>query len=235
MTDWLKLLMITLAACTVCAAADDLIKSTQASEDVVLNTNRSSPFWQAAPPVYMEKDNYGNVARGYRTEIRTRWTTNKLYFLFVCPYEELFLKPNPNTVSETNQLWNWDVAEVFIGSDFQNIKRYKEFELSPQGEWIDLDIDLDKPHHEDGWLWNSGFKVATRIDRTAHVWYGSMQIPFSSIDSRSPQAGNTLRVNLFRSQGPPPKRHQITWQPPMSESFHIPERFGLLRLEQAKQ
>ena len=43
---------------------------------------------------------------------------------------------------ETNELWNWDVAEVFIGSDFKNIRRYKEFEVSPQAEWVDLDINL---------------------------------------------------------------------------------------------
>ena len=35
--------------------------------------------------------------------------------------------------------------------------------MSPQGEWVDLDIDLAKPHHEDGWTWNSGFVVAARI------------------------------------------------------------------------
>ena len=57
---------------------------------------------------------------GYRTEVRTRWTKNNLYFLFVCPYEELHLKPAPNTQKETNELWNWDVAEVFVGSDFKN-------------------------------------------------------------------------------------------------------------------
>ena len=56
------------------------------------------------------------------------------------------------------------MAEVFIGSDFKNIRRYKEFEISPQGEWVDLDINLDAPRHEDGWVWNSGFQASARID-----------------------------------------------------------------------
>jgi hypothetical protein len=230
MNGWLKLLLFTLAGCVIATAADNLVESTQAFNDVALETNPASVFWGAARPVYMNKDTRGKAVPGYRTEVRTRWTRNNLYLLFVCPYEELYLKAGPNTVKETNQLWNWDVAEIFIGSDFRQIKRYKEFELSPQGEWIDLDIDLNKPHHEDGWTWNSGFKVSARIDRAGHVWYGAMRIPFSSIDVRPPEAGNTLRVNLFRSQGPPSNRHQITWQPPMSESFHVPERFGLLKL-----
>ena len=96
--------------------------------------------------------------------MRSRWTNQYLYFLFICPYQQLNLKPQPKTDVETNELWNWDVAEAFIGSDMQNIRKYKEFEVSPRGEWVDLDINLDTPHHEDGWIWNSGFTVAARID-----------------------------------------------------------------------
>jgi hypothetical protein len=55
--------------------------------------------------------------------VRSRWTKNNLYLLFVCKYEELHLKTEPATDRETNALWNWDVAEAFIGSDFANIRR----------------------------------------------------------------------------------------------------------------
>src|SRR5437867_9005568 len=34
-----------------------------------------------------------------------------------------------------------------------------------------------------------------------------------------------LRINLFHSQGPGPNRHEITWQVPMANTFHVPERF----------
>ena len=117
---------------------------------------------------------------GHRTEIRSRWSSGNLYFLFICPYEQLNLKPDPKTDTETNELWKWDVAEVFIGSDFQHIRRYKEFEISPQGEWIDLDIDLNSPRHEDGWVWNSGFQAAARIDRANKTWYAFMRIPYAA-------------------------------------------------------
>jgi hypothetical protein len=162
------------------------------------------------------------------------WTRDNLYFLFVCPYCELHLKPDPETTAETNELWRWDVAEVFIGADFEIIRRYKEFEVSPQGEWIDIDIDLDKPHPEDGWLWNSGCQVAARIDPSQKTWYGFMRIPYSSVDSRPAAAGNLLRVNFFRSQGPEPYREEIAWQPTHSATFHIPESFGTLELVESE-
>ena len=221
---------LTVALLSAVASATDnqLMESTNADKDVPLTTNSGASFWQGGRSVYAEQDTYGRPVPRHRTEIRSRWTKNNLYFLFICPYEKLHLKPSPHAKTETFKLWDWDVAEVFIGSDFQNIRHYKEFEVSPRGEWIDLDIDLSKPHHEEGWKWNSGFQVATRIDHRAHIWYGAMRIPFSAIDQRPPADSITFRVNLFRSQGPDHKL--IVWQPTMSDTFHVPERFGILKL-----
>jgi hypothetical protein len=231
MNGFASLLMMTALLCGLAFAKDqNAIESVRAEKDAMLTLDPSSVFWRESRVVHVEQDLTGKVVQQFRAEVRTRWTKDNLYFLFTCPYEELYLKPDPKTKEETNKLWNWDVAEVFIGSDFDNIQRYKEFEVSPQGEWVDLDINLSEPHHEDGWTWNSGFESSARIDRGKHVWYAAMRIPFSAIDTRPPIAGNTLRINLFVSQGPPKNHHEITWQAPMKETFHVPERFGLIRL-----
>lgn len=222
--------LILLASQMVMAADPALIESTKSEQDIAPSTDSKLLFWQGARPVVAEKSPFGDVLPRYRTEIRSRWTDRNLYFLFICPYDELNLKPAPSTATETYQLWDWDVAEVFIGSDFKNIRRYKEFEISPQGEWVDLDIDLTKPHHEDGWSWNSGFTVAARVDSVAKVWYGAMRIPLSALEDHAVSVGDEFRVNFFRSQGPPPERVQIVWQPTMQKIFHVPEKFGRLRL-----
>ena len=239
MNGFVKVLIASLIAMMMCivsaaGATPSTAESLYAQEDTALQLEPASDFWKASPPVYLESDRFGKAVPGYRSEVRTRWTKNNLYFLFTCPYEELHLKPSPNTADETNELWNWDVAEVFIGSDFSDIQRYKEFEVSPQGEWVDLDINLHIPHHEDGWKWNSGFQVLAKIDPQKHVWYAAMRIPWSAIDSRAPKSGNTLRMNLFRSQGPPERSHEITWQAPMNKTFHVPERFGTIMLVEEK-
>jgi hypothetical protein len=228
------LLILLVSRMLLASDRDGVIESVQAKQDVALELNPSSPFWRASRPVFMEKDNFGKTVPRYRTEVRTRWTKNNLYFLFACPYEQLNLKLLPEVKKETNELWNWDVAEVFVGSNFSDIKRYKEFEVSPQGEWLDLDIDLHNPHHEEGWTWNSGFEVKARIDQAAKVWYGAMRIPISAIDVRPARTGNTLRINLLRSQGPPQHQQAVTWRAPMNRTFHVPERFGLLRLVDQK-
>jgi hypothetical protein len=62
-----------------------------------------------------------------------------------------------------------------------------------------------------------------------------MRIPYAAIDTRPAAGGNTLRINLFRSEGPPSRQQAVTWQAPMKSSFHVPERFGLIRLVEERR
>ena len=105
------------------AADPAVMESTKAREDMAPSTDATIPFWRGARLVYADKAPYGQNEPRCRTEVRSRWTERNLYFLFVCPYEALNLKPSPSSSKETFKLWDWDVAEVFIGSDFQNIRR----------------------------------------------------------------------------------------------------------------
>jgi hypothetical protein len=231
----MKILILLLLLAAV-ALADDgkgVILSHRVARDFDLTANPNAPQWKSVPGVFLEKGPRGEPAPGHRTEVRSVWSGKNIYFLFVCPYQTLHLKPNPSATTETNKLWEWDVAEVFIGADFKNIHQYKEFQVSPQGEWVDLDIDVHHPKPEGGWLWNSGFKVKARLDEANKVWYGEMQIPIGSIDTRPPAAGNEMRINLYRIQGPPPNRTLIAWQPTGKPNYHVPEAFGRLRLADA--
>ncbi len=227
---FIAILMLSAIASGADWAEKPVFASLEAKNDAGLDANPKSSFWKAARAVMMQVDIKGNPVGALKTEVRSRWTKDYLYFLFVCPYQELYLKPNPDATKETYELWNWNVAEVFIGSDFKDIKRYKEFEISPHNEWIDLDVDLHKPHHEEGWVWNSGFEHAARIDEGKRVWYAVLKIPFKALDDASPSVGKSYRVNLFRTEGGPKDVKEIVWQAPMSETFHVPEKFGLLKL-----
>lgn len=226
----MKLFLLLLAALPIAADGPGVILSKYVDADFPLTADPGAAVWKAATPIFAANGPKGDPTPGHRTEVRSRWSNQNLYFLFICPYEALNLKPNPTTTEETNKLWNWDVAEVFIGTNFENVRRYKEFQVSPQGEWVDLDIDRDHPLPEGGWRWNSGFTVAARVDADKKVWYGAMRIPMDKIDTRRPEAGNEMRVNFYRLQGPGPDRMGIAWQPTHAPSYHVPEAFGRLKL-----
>lgn len=208
----------------------NVLESMNAAADWEPNADLGAAEWTGVPPVKAAKDFFGAAVPLKPTEIRSRWTKKYLYLLFSCPYTELNLKPNPVTTQETDKLWNWDVAEAFIGSDYLKTSRYKEFQLSPQGEYVDLDIDRDDPGSQKGVEWQSGFTVQARIDKKAKVWYGEMKIPFASLDVKSPKAGDELRIGLYRIGGRDLKRIYITWRPTNANTFHVPAAFGSLVL-----
>jgi hypothetical protein len=211
-------------------ADTSVIVSRHAKADFALSADPQAAPWKGVEAVVADKDRFGKPVPGHRTEVRSRWTDKSLYLLFVAPYEDLYVKPDPSTTADTNKLWDWDVAEAFIGTDFKDIKKYKEFQVSPQGEWVDLAIDrgTDPPTHDVSW--NSGYEVKARLDKDKHVWYGEMRIPMSSLGINAPKAGLEERINLYRCQGPPAGRKYINWQPVNNETFHTPEAFGRLRL-----
>ena len=224
-------LCLTILAGTALALAESpgVIQSHRASADFALSADSNAASWKGVEGIFMENGPKGDAHPDHRTEVRSRWTKDNVYFLFVCPYEALHLHPNPRQTSETNQLWDWDVAEVFVGTDFAHIRKYKEFEMSPQGEWVDLDIDRDNPKGQEGMKWNSGYSVKGRIDAQARIWYGEMRIPFRAIDARPPQEGRELRIGLYRIAGLNPKKY-YAWRPTGETSFHVPKAFGTLRL-----
>lgn len=211
-------------------AAEPTLVSRYSGKDLPLTADAAAAHWKDITPVVIESDYNGKATPGHRMDVRSRWTNEHLYLLFVNQYQELTLKPDPVTNADTPRLWNWDVSEAFIGSDFANIKRYKEFQVSPQGEWIDLDIDRGDSKNQVGADWNSGYQVKARVDADKKIWYGEMKIPFSAIDSRKPVAGNKLRIGLFRMEGAQPNRILMSWQVTDGKTFHMPEKFGTLEL-----
>ena len=206
-----------------------VLESAFSARDIPLDPNPTREVWADAPRVFARVDRAGQPIPGPATEIRSRWTREHLYLLYICPYTELNLKPDPQPTVETSRLWNWDVAEAFIGSDFEHIGRYKELQVSPQSEWVDLEIDRENPKEQQGARWNSGYQVKGRIDEQAHVWYGMMRIPFAAIDTRRPEKGRELRIGLFRMSGANPRQHH-TWRATNGTTFHVPKAFGTLRL-----
>ena len=210
-------------------ATPPVFSTTYVNHDFDLTADPARSEWAQAPSVEISSDYFGARIAGRPTVVRSRWSDRHLYLLFSCPYDALNLRPNPNTSTETPQLWNWDVAEVFIGWDFEHIGRYKELQVSPRGEWVDLDINRDDSRAADGMKWNSGYSVKGRVDETATIWYGEMRIPFSAIDTRPTQPGREFRIGLYRIAGTGQKQH-YAWSPTGQANFHVPAAFGTLKL-----
>ena len=165
-----------------------------------------------------------------QTRVAALWSARYLYFAFVCHYVSLNTYEGEDVSKERWELWNRDVVEVFVNPQPERVNHYFEFEVAPNNQWIDLEIDKDKNPFNDP-AWSSGFSHATRIDAARHVWTCEMRIPVSSMNVSVMPADRDWRINFYRATGAgdDSKRHFMSWSTiPDGSTFHVPTRFGLL-------
>lgn len=163
------------------------------------------------------------------TEVRLLWTPETLFLRFRCHYRTLTTFADSDADGRRYQLWDRDVAEVFLQPDPATPHRYWEFEVSPNGLWIDLDIDLDKPPGHKGNP-HSGLRRRVSIDPEGKFWTAEIALPMRGL-APSFDCAATWRVNFFRVEGATEPRFYSSWQPTGTPrpNFHVPEAFGKLK------
>jgi hypothetical protein len=200
-----------------------------------LNADPKSPLWRSAARTIIAKDCTRDIAYPDReTSVTGFWTDQDLYLLFKCPYKDLNLWLPAMGGGPRNKLWDRDVVEMFLGDDWKRIRHYREFEIAPTGDWIDLAIDLDK--NSDDQSWRSGWQTSARIDKNSKIWYAAAKIPLKAVSVDKVHPGAKWRANLYRIDGlgEDPQRHFMCWQPTCvlhRDPNHVPENFGTLQFE----
>lgn len=197
-----------------------------------LTLNPGSSPWRKASTQSMFKDCSRQIEYPkIKSTVHAFWTDTDLYLLFECPYKDLNLFLPADHSQDHVGLWDRDVVEMFLGDDWSNIKVYREFEIAPTGDWVDLAIDLGKESYDP--KWNSGWETKARIDQVTKTWYAAARIPLSAVSSKAVTAGTKWRANLYRIEGlgPDSQRHFLCWQPTCVQNRdpnHVPEHFGAI-------
>jgi len=127
-------------------------------------------------------------------------------------------------------LWEEDVFEVFLASE-DPPHVYYEFEVNPLGTLFDARIespDLRRVSMRVETAWDCpGYEA--RVTRGPRRWSASLRIPLAPLKAAAPER---WRANFYRiDRG---ARDEFSaWSPTFADpaDFHVPERFGRLRLE----
>jgi alpha-galactosidase len=186
--------------------------------------------WTLAQPVRFASDWQGKHAdSGRETEVRVLWTNEYLYFRFRCRYRTLTIFEDADCNGRRDHLWDRDVAEVFLQTDASQPRRYWEFEISPNGMWIDLEISPDGKHNP-----GSGMKSRVVVNEFQKIWTAELALPMPRL-VKVFDPSVEWRVNFFRVEGATEPRFYSSWRPTCTPepNFHVPEAFGVLRFQKA--
>ena len=209
-----------------CAAPDAEIVAPYAPHAIKLDAAHPAAEWQTARPVSFCSDWQGkNPDPERETHVRALWSRDTLYLRYECRYRELYVFEDAEATGRRDHLWDRDVAEAFLQPEPSPERYYKEFEVAPNGMWIDLDIspsglaDL-----------KSGLARSVHIDEGQRIWVAELAIPLESLTQNfDPQ--QLWRANFYRVEGRSEPRQYLAWQPTFTPkpNFHVPEAFGTLR------
>jgi alpha-galactosidase len=182
--------------------------------------------WKKASSIRFCTDWCGRNADSLReTQTRILWSFDALFIQFECRYRELYVYEDNN--NRRDQLWLRDVAEVFLQTGVDGPGNYREFEISPNGDWLDLDI---APGGKTHLSWNIESRVI--VDPKSQIWTAELAIPMLKL-APAFHPNQIWRINLFRIEGPEPCRFYSAWQPTHTDkaNFHVPECFGELHFQ----
>lgn len=207
--------------------------STFVPKDFVPDGDLGKPVWSTAKKVAFDRGAFQKTRYPeLETQVASLWTGEYLYLAYWCKYDSLNTFQGEDPSKERWELWTRDVVEAFINPQPSRASHYYEFEVAPNNQWLDLEINFsgNQPHPTQ---WNSGFDHVTRIDPVRHVWTLEMRIPVESMGVRRIETNAEWRINLFRADGPPSgsDRKFTSWSPLSipNGSFHQPASFGALR------
>jgi alpha-galactosidase len=181
--------------------------------------------WATASPIRFSADWQGLNADAQReTEVRLLWTPESLYLRFDARYRTITIFSDAETNGRRDQLWDRDVCEAFLQPDPSELRRYKEFEVAPNGFWIDLDIAPSGKQDL-----RSGLRRRTDIDEVNKRWQAVLALPMKSLMERFDSSA-VWRANFYRVEGPAEPRFYCAWRPTHTAqpNFHVPEAFGKL-------
>lgn len=198
------------------------IRMTEKPDAEGFPTGRS---WDKAPATTFDRDWRGENSDPERaTGIRLLWTPETLYLRFACKYQSLNVYDQARSDGWRDQLWDRDVAEAFLQPDDSDPLIYKEFEVAPNGFWIDLDIS-----HGANKEMRSGLKRRVLLDEKLKTWTAVLALPMKGLTA-SFDAKHDWRANFYRVEGATEPRFYSAWSPTYSDkpNFHVPSAFGTL-------
>lgn len=213
------------------ATPPEAIASKIAGAEPVID-GRDDPAWAAAKPVQFAS-NWRDEATGVATTVRFLWSAKGLYARFDLSQAGLHTDTARPATEERPKLYEEDCVELFLAPNAAKKTAYAEVEVGPYGHFLDLWVDRETKKSDVAW--SADAQIAATRDPSKHL--AIVEVLVAAREIRAALVpGARLPMNLFRMEGLKEDsggRKYLAWSPTNTKTpnFHVPEAFGVLRIE----
>lgn len=190
-------------------------------------TELENRAWKKAEMIKVDKYWSGASApKDRHFMVNIVWSDTAVYVRFEANQKEpLIISEKANLETKTRGLWDRDVCEIFLAPNKDEFRKYFEFEIAPNGEWIDLGIHQKPDERITDFEYVSGMKSAAKIENDKIIM--AVKIEWKAF-GKTPKAGDIWLGNIFRCVGSGETRGYLAWSPTETKmpNFHVPEKFG---------
>ncbi len=150
---------------------------------------------------------------------------------FFCRFDGLYksirtAEDSEKKTEKTMRLWEKsDVFEMFISPEKNRV--YREFQVGPDGKFLDIAIDSSNENRISDFNWNS--KMTNITEAKNNLWQSTMKIPWSAFKNSPPVNNEEWTVNFYRISEHYGQMKYLSWAPVFKIAFHQPELFGKIR------
>lgn len=192
--------------------------------------------WEELPPLppFILAD--GSAPAKQQTYVRIAYDVENFYVRFDCDDTDIW----GEATERDSRIFDEEVVELFIAPGEDHPTYYYEFEVSPIGTLLDLDVhspDLDRRTLRGNFDWNCpGLQWSAERNDAANHWRAYLVVPWRSISapaSSEEALPQKWRANFYRIERPRGQAPEFScWSPTMSNpaDYHRPTYFGHLHL-----
>jgi hypothetical protein len=167
-----------------------------------------------------------------QTETRIAYDLDNFYVRFDCADTDIW----GVATARDSAIYDEEVVELFIAPGTAHPTIYYEFEVSPLGTLLDLDVyspNLERKGLKGNFAWDCpGLQWSAQRNDAENTWSAYLIVPWRSIGAKGdlPQAWRANFYRIERPRGQPPEFS--CWSPTMSSpaDYHRPAYFGHLQL-----
>ncbi len=183
--------------------------------------------WADAARISLLENVSGRQPR-WGTEVRLGWNDEELHGLFLC--QDVI--PWATETNPGDALREEEVVEIFL-DPFGDSLSYFEITISTLNTVSEYFIRRTRTGLKKDFRWRCE-GLATACGILPYGWVAAFQIPFESLGDCHPGRSSIWRANFARVDRPNDQVRELSaWSPTLVDSFHAPDRFGVVQFDHA--